>query len=119
MHRLPFTPSVTKSLHPFHLLHVDLWGPTPTMSTNGFRYYLVLVDDFTKFCWVYLLKTSQTFSPYFNSSKAPLQLNSIFSLKFLDPIVGESSPHNHLKPSMLIMALSISYHVPTLLSKME
>ncbi len=56
MHRFPFVESVTKSLHPLHLLHADLWGPAPIVSTNGFRHYLVLVDDFTKFFWVYLLK---------------------------------------------------------------
>jgi hypothetical protein len=56
MHRLPFTQSNTKSLHPFHLLHADLRGPAPSVATNGFRYYIVLVDDYTKFCWIYLLK---------------------------------------------------------------
>jgi hypothetical protein len=34
LHRLPFTQSITKSLHPFHLLHVDLWGPATSVATN-------------------------------------------------------------------------------------
>uniref|UniRef100_A0A2N9EUK7 Integrase catalytic domain-containing protein n=1 Tax=Fagus sylvatica TaxID=28930 RepID=A0A2N9EUK7_FAGSY len=52
-----------KSTAPFALVHADLWGPAPITSFTGFRYYLVLVDDFTKFTWTYLLKhKSDTFS---------------------------------------------------------
>ena len=65
MHQLPFLVSVPKSEFPLHVLHVDLWGPAPMCSLNGFKYYLVIVDDFTKFCWVYMLKhKSDTFSTF-------------------------------------------------------
>jgi hypothetical protein len=65
MHKLPFSISVPKSEFPLHVLHADLWGPAPIQSYNGFRYYLVIVDDYTKFCWVYLLKNkSDTFTTF-------------------------------------------------------
>uniref|UniRef100_A0A2N9HBT2 Integrase catalytic domain-containing protein n=1 Tax=Fagus sylvatica TaxID=28930 RepID=A0A2N9HBT2_FAGSY len=81
--RLPFTPSVTKSLHPFHLLYADLWGLAPTMSTNGFRYYLVLVDDFTKFCWVYLLKNKSDTFTVFQQFKATIATQFNLPIKIL------------------------------------
>uniref|UniRef100_A0A2N9HE34 Integrase catalytic domain-containing protein n=1 Tax=Fagus sylvatica TaxID=28930 RepID=A0A2N9HE34_FAGSY len=56
MHKLPFPVSNKKSTALFALVHADLWGPAPITSFTGFRYYLVLVDDFTKFTWTYLLK---------------------------------------------------------------
>ena len=56
MHQQPFPISTNKVKKPFQLLHADLWGPTPFVSLNGFHFYLVLVDEFTKFTWVYLLK---------------------------------------------------------------
>jgi hypothetical protein len=62
MHQLPFPVSTNKVTKPFQLVHADLWGPAPSVSLNGFRFYLVLVDEFTKFTWVYLLKhKSDTF----------------------------------------------------------
>uniref|UniRef100_A0A2N9IPP4 Integrase catalytic domain-containing protein n=1 Tax=Fagus sylvatica TaxID=28930 RepID=A0A2N9IPP4_FAGSY len=63
MHQLPFPVSINKVTTPFQLVNADLWGPAPTVSINAFRFYLVLVDEFTKFTWVYLLKhKSDTFS---------------------------------------------------------
>ena len=63
MHQLPFPISTNKVTKPFQLVHADLWGPAPSVSLNGFRFYLVLVDEFTKFTWVYLLKhKSDTFA---------------------------------------------------------
>ena len=41
--------------HPFDLVHCDIWGPARSTSLSGFRYYLVLVDDFSRVSWVYLL----------------------------------------------------------------
>lgn len=42
--------------HPFDLLHCDIWGAYRVTSHSGFRYFLTLVDDCTRFTWVYLLK---------------------------------------------------------------
>jgi hypothetical protein len=63
MHQLPFSVSTNKVTAPFQLVHADLWGPAPSVSLNGFRFYLVLVDEYTKFTWVYLLThKSDTFN---------------------------------------------------------
>lgn len=40
----------------FDLIHTDLMGPTRTPSYSGYRYTLVLVDDFSRYTWVYFLK---------------------------------------------------------------
>ncbi|GJU58934.1 retrovirus-related pol polyprotein from transposon TNT 1-94 [Tanacetum coccineum] len=37
------------------LLHMDLCGPMRVASVNGKKYILVIVDDFSKFTWVYFL----------------------------------------------------------------
>ncbi|KAI3503609.1 hypothetical protein L1887_32055 [Cichorium endivia] len=44
-----------KSTQPLHLLHVDLCGPSTVPSMSGKRYILVIVDDYTRFTWVYFL----------------------------------------------------------------
>ena len=45
------------SCAPFDILHADLWGPFSTISTLGHKYFLTLVDDYTRFTWVIFLKT--------------------------------------------------------------
>ncbi|GJZ98659.1 retrovirus-related pol polyprotein from transposon TNT 1-94 [Tanacetum coccineum] len=40
-----------------YLLHMDLCGPMHVASINGKRYILVIVDDYSRFTWVRLLKT--------------------------------------------------------------
>jgi transposase InsO family protein len=38
------------------LLHMDLMGPTRTASLGGRKYILVIVDDFSRYTWVLLLR---------------------------------------------------------------
>lgn len=43
------------------LIHRDLWGPTPILSSSGFRFYVIFVDDHSRFTWFYPLKTKAKF----------------------------------------------------------
>ena len=40
---------------PLHLLHLDLFGPVNVLSISKKRYALVIVDEYTRFTWVYFL----------------------------------------------------------------
>nr|GEX73426.1 retrovirus-related Pol polyprotein from transposon TNT 1-94 [Tanacetum cinerariifolium] len=40
-----------------HLLHIDLCGPMRIASINGKRYVLVIVDDYSRYTWVYFLRS--------------------------------------------------------------
>ena len=42
---------------PFQLLHCDVWGPSPHTYIIGNRYFLVCIDDHSRFSWLFLLKT--------------------------------------------------------------
>ena len=46
--KLPFTAGTHVSTNPFDLLHCDLWGPFATSTVDGFRFFLTIVDDFTR-----------------------------------------------------------------------
>ena len=54
----------------YELLHMDLFGPTRTLSLNGKRFGFVIVDDFSRFTWVkFLAHKSETltiFQEFFN-----------------------------------------------------
>ena len=52
---------------PLQLLHIDLCGPSAVESLNKKKYILVIVDDFTKFTWVFFLRLkSETASTLIN-----------------------------------------------------
>ncbi|KAI4303074.1 hypothetical protein MLD38_038749 [Melastoma candidum] len=53
--RLPFTVSSSRATQPFHLLHADVWK-SPIESNSGFNYYVVFIDDHTRYAWLYLLR---------------------------------------------------------------
>uniref|UniRef100_A0A2N9F8N5 Integrase catalytic domain-containing protein n=1 Tax=Fagus sylvatica TaxID=28930 RepID=A0A2N9F8N5_FAGSY len=55
MHKLPFVSSQFQSTRPLELVHSDVWGPAPINSSNGYRFYLLFVDDYSRFSWLYLL----------------------------------------------------------------
>ena len=54
--RLPFHSSVSSSSCCFDLIHVDIWGPYSTHSLNSSKYFLTLVDDYSRCTWVFLMK---------------------------------------------------------------
>jgi hypothetical protein len=37
------------------LLHMDLFGLIAYISINGSKYYLVIVNDYSRFTWVFFL----------------------------------------------------------------
>lgn len=37
---------------PLELIHTDLCGPTRTIGLNGERYFMFLIDDYSKATWV-------------------------------------------------------------------
>lgn len=41
---------------PFQLIHSDVWGPAPSTDIHGFRWFLVFVDDSSRFSKIDLLK---------------------------------------------------------------
>ena len=41
----------------FELIHTNVWGPSRTKSTLGFRYFVTLIDDYSHCTWLFLMKT--------------------------------------------------------------
>ena len=63
----PFHDSMSRASRKIDLLHLDLCGPIPIPSTNGNKYLMNFIGDYTRMCWVYLLKVkSQAFDTFIN-----------------------------------------------------
>ena len=53
------------------ILHMDIWGPCSVISMHGFRYFLTIVDDFSRYTWVISMRTK---------SKVRMHITSFFIL---------------------------------------
>lgn len=53
---MPFPASNIQSRRCFVLIHVDLWGPYKIVILDGNKYFLTVLDDYSRMTWVFLLK---------------------------------------------------------------
>ena len=54
--RLSFPISTSKSKKCFDLIHVDIWGPYSIPSIHGHKYFVTIVDDYSRYTWIFFLK---------------------------------------------------------------
>jgi len=55
-----------RDLVPLDLIHLDLYEMNGLLTRGGKRYFMTLIDDATRYCYVHLLKTKMKL---FNTSK--------------------------------------------------
>lgn len=51
-HLLPFSLLCFHAIQPLELIHADLWGPAPMLSTYGSCYVVLFIDDYSRFSWL-------------------------------------------------------------------
>lgn len=65
MHANPFPSTGHTTSKPLELVHMDVYGPTPVASPEGYRYYALYADDHTKFkVAIPMKKKSETFGTF-------------------------------------------------------
>jgi hypothetical protein len=62
--------NITTTSRPLELLHMDLFRPVAYISIRGSKYSLVIVDDFSRFTWVFFLHDK-------SETKGELKMSSI------------------------------------------
>ena len=53
--RLPFPIRTIHTSNCFDILHIDIWDPYKIPSLTGARFFLTIVDDFSRATWTFLL----------------------------------------------------------------
>ncbi|KAJ9535086.1 hypothetical protein OSB04_un001838 [Centaurea solstitialis] len=62
--RLSFALSQSNAISPFHVIHSDVWT-SPVQSHSGIKFYVIFLDQFSHFVWVYPLRQkSEVFSKF-------------------------------------------------------
>jgi hypothetical protein len=54
--KLPYNVINNKASVPFELIHFDIWGPIATKSIHNHVFFLTVVDDYSRFTWIKLMK---------------------------------------------------------------
>ena len=51
------------------LIHTDVCGPMQTTSLGGTKYFLIFVDDKSRFTWIYFIRKKSDVFEYFKELK--------------------------------------------------
>ena len=81
--RIQFSSSSVHSVAPLRIVHTDVWGPSLVLARNGVRYFLTLIDDFSRKVWVYFLKKKSEVFSRFKVWKAEVEKEQGRSVKCL------------------------------------
>ena len=66
----PFNTSESISTDIFDIIHSDVWGPSSISSIGGSRYFVVFVDDYSRYSWIFNMKHhSELLQVYSNFAK--------------------------------------------------
>jgi hypothetical protein len=68
-HVLPFHSSLSIATSPLYVVHSNLWGPSPIVYKNEFCYYVHIVEEFSKFSWIYFIRTKDELVDVFTKFK--------------------------------------------------
>jgi len=71
--RKPHKAAEERYLAPLELIHSDLCEMNGVLTKGEKRYFMTLIDDATRFCYVYLLKTKDEMLDYFKIYKAEVE----------------------------------------------
>jgi transposase InsO family protein len=55
---------------PLELVHMDLCGPIMPLTADGKKYFLLLIDDHSRYMWLELIRTKDEALRLFNKVKA-------------------------------------------------
>lgn len=76
----------THQLNPtqvFDMIHSDLWGRTPVISHAHYKYFVIFIDDYIRFTWVYFLCSKDEVFSVFKFFHAYVQTQVSSQIKIL------------------------------------
>ena len=54
----------------FDLIHSDVWGPSSVSNIGGSQYFVVFVNDYSSYSWIFYMKRhSELLQVYCNFAK--------------------------------------------------
>lgn len=78
---LPFSSRARRSQHRLEIIYSDFCGPMRTSSIGGARYFMTLIDDHSRQCQVYFLKSKDEATSKFVEFKKFIENQTGFKVK--------------------------------------
>ena len=82
-HRLPTRLSFSRASKLLELIHMDIWGPASINSTSSAKYFILLLDDFSRYTWFYPLHTKDQALLMFKQFKLQVENQFDDSIKYM------------------------------------
>lgn len=110
--RLPFDEKEVKAKRPLELIHTDLCGPIDPLTWDRKRYMLTLLDDYTHFTMIYLLKNKheipQTIKEYTERVEAKWNMK----ISRIRSDNGREYVNNNLLDLAKVKGIEMNYTIP-------
>ena len=88
---LPFFNLDRESSLPLQLVHSDVWQ-SPVVSFSGCCYYVIFIDDYSRFSWLFPLKSKSDVYTFFIKFKCMVKTYFLQKLRAYNLMVVESIP---------------------------
>lgn len=80
---LPFPIHISNATQPFDLIHSDVWGMSPVVSHANYKYFVTFIDDYSRFTWIYFLRSKADVFSVFKIFHAYVQTQFNVKIKIL------------------------------------
>ena len=97
---------------PLELLHLDLMGPTRTDSLGVKRYIMVVVDDFTRYTWVILLRSKSNAPEHIEALYTRLQNEKSLKIDRIRSDHGKEFENSYMEPFCTRSGISQEFSAP-------
>ena len=97
---------------PLDLIHSDLMGPFLHPSINKMRFFLIFVDDFSRFTWIYFLKQKSEVFQHLKDFKALVETQSGKKIKVLQTNNGGEYVNHEIHNLFHEAGIQLQHTVP-------
>ena len=105
--RLSLGPTGHKTSAPLELIYSDVWGPSPMLSSDGFRYFVIFVDAHTKYIWLFPLVAKSDVFTIFHQFQTQVERQFSVKIKYVQTDWGGE----YQKLNTFFKSIGIHHHL--------